>query len=83
MLAFLRTKSLIELQSLQTEATSAYQRLITGRAPRVVVDQNGERVEFTAIKSSDLASYLNEIAAAIQGLQGQRAVLTRPLGFIF
>lgn len=43
------------------EAKEAYKKLVTGQLPRVVVDQNGERVEFTATNASLLKKYINEL----------------------
>jgi hypothetical protein len=46
-------------------AEAAYHDLMTGRSARVVVDRNGERVEFTAANASRLASYIQELKKAI------------------
>ena len=40
------------------EARDAYHSLITGTQARVVVDQNGERVEFTSANKQMLSSYI-------------------------
>lgn len=48
-------------------AESAYHDLITGAKPRVVVDQNGERVEFTAANSSKLAQYIKSLKNQLYG----------------
>ena len=45
-------------QELLDDARAQYHALITGRAASVVVDQNGERVEFTKVKSADLYAYI-------------------------
>ena len=67
------------------EAEKAYHELVLGRAVVEVLDQNGERVRFTAAKRDDLYQY-------IQWLRGQLCpdaaangvgVPTRPVGFIF
>jgi len=42
-------------------AKSAYQQLILGTMPRVVVDQNGERVEYTATNAVLLKKYIAEL----------------------
>jgi len=49
------------------EAESAYHRLMTGQSARVVVDQNGERVEFTAINVNRLAEYIQRLKNEIAG----------------
>jgi len=43
------------------EAEMQYHRLMTGQSARVVVDQNGERVEFTAINATRLAAYIQDL----------------------
>lgn len=40
------------------EARDAYHSLMTGVQARVVVDQNGERVEFTAANKQMLSAYI-------------------------
>lgn len=44
-----------------SEAESAYHRLQTGASARVIVDQNGERVEFVATTSGRLAAYIQDL----------------------
>jgi len=60
------------------EAESAYHRLMSGTSVRVVVDQNGERVEFTAANRSALIAH-------IQGLKRDLGLLPRaaPAGVLF
>lgn len=43
------------------DARSAYHSLMTGTSARVIVDQNGERVEFTAINRGALSAYILEL----------------------
>lgn len=43
------------------EAREQYHKLVMGIAPRVVVDQNGERVEFTAANRQSLYNYIAEL----------------------
>lgn len=43
------------------EAVKALHDLMTGRSARVVVDQNGERVEFTSINIGALRAYIDEL----------------------
>lgn len=40
------------------DAESAYNSLMTGQQARVYVDQNGERVEYSMQKASDLKAYI-------------------------
>jgi len=42
-------------------AEAAYHTLMLGQSARVVVDQNGERVEYTPANSTKLAAYINEL----------------------
>lgn len=49
------------------DAEEAYHELQAGRSARVFVDQNGERVEYTAANRRDLARYIEELKAKIAG----------------
>lgn len=42
-------------------AESEYHNLITGNKPMVVVDQNGERVEYTPANAGRLAMYIADL----------------------
>ena len=57
------------------EARSALHDLITGNKARVVVDQNGERVEFTATSRAALAQYIQQLEVEL----GLKARTNRPL----
>ena len=43
------------------DAEKSLHNLQTGKSARVVVDQNGERVEFTPANSSKLAAYIADL----------------------
>lgn len=43
------------------DAEIKYHQLLTGQAARVVVDQNGERVEFTAMNAGRLSAYVADL----------------------
>jgi hypothetical protein len=60
------------------EAQNALHLLVTGRQARVVVDQNGERVEFTMTSVSQLQAYIASLQA-----EGSPTAPTGPLKFIF
>lgn len=45
-------------QELLEDARLQYHQLLTGKSARVIVDQNGERVEFTAARAADLYAYI-------------------------
>jgi hypothetical protein len=66
-----------------TEAQTAYNALVTGQSARVVVDQNGERVEFTAARKTDLYNYIAQLQAGL-GICSPIAMMpSRPATFIF
>jgi len=60
-----------------TEAKAALHMLMIGRSARVVVDQNGERVEFTAANRSALEAYI----ASLENETSRRPA--GPIGFLF
>ncbi len=65
------------------EAELAYHALMTGSSARVVVDQNGERVEFTSARKTDLYNYIASLQQAL-GICSPIATLPgRPASFIF
>lgn len=43
------------------EAEAAYHSVLMGRSARVFVDQNGERIEYTASNATRLAAYIAEL----------------------
>lgn len=49
------------------QAEQAYHDLAIGRSARVVVEQNGERVEFTAANAGRLQSYIQDLTDQING----------------
>jgi membrane protease subunit (stomatin/prohibitin family) len=65
------------------EAVAAYHQLTTGQAARVVVDQNGERVEFVAANSAKLASYITSLRMQLAPLGGCGLRALAPAQFIF
>ena len=60
------------------EAKLALHNLMTGKMASVVVDQNGERVEFSRTNVKDLLAYITALEAG-----GLGALKTKPLGFVF
>lgn len=50
-----------QLQLQLTQAEMAYHSLMLGKSPRVVVDQNGERVEFTVASAGKLLQYIERL----------------------
>lgn len=41
-----------------SDAETAYHKLMTGQSAKVYVDQNGERVEYSMQRASDLKAYI-------------------------
>ena len=59
-----------------------YALLVSGKQARVIVDQNGERVEFTAANAARFYALINEAAACLEsGATSARP--NRPMGFYF
>jgi DNA polymerase III delta prime subunit len=68
------------------EARKAYHALMLGTSPRVVVDQNNERVEFTAANKSSLYNYILQLEAALGTTCGSTPTYptnVAPAGFVF
>lgn len=63
-----------------TAARDAYHALMTGKSPRVIVDQNGERVEFTAANATRLYNYIKQLEQAVGG---STVPQNRPAQFLF
>ena len=57
----LSTAERVVITARLAEAQKAYHSLQIGTSARVVVDQNGERVEFTATNSTKLKAYIQEL----------------------
>lgn len=49
------------------EAEDAYHQLVTGTSARVFVDQNGERIEYTAANRGALQAYIQQLKIEIAG----------------
>lgn len=65
------------------DAEKAYHDLVMGGSARVIVDQNGERVEFTAARKTDLYNYIASLQLAL-GICSPVAMLpSGPATFIF
>lgn len=56
------------------DAKAAFHDLVTGKKPRVLVDQNGEKIEFTVANRDALAAYIADLERQISGSGGGRAV---------
>ena len=53
------------LQERLNDAEGAYHALMSGRAVRVVVDQNGERIEYVAANAGRLFAYIESLKSQL------------------
>jgi hypothetical protein len=53
--------SQIQLQTWLTDARKQYHLLATGKQAKVLVDQNGERIEYSVASMTRLASYIADL----------------------
>lgn len=67
------------------EALQAYHQLNTGGSVRVVVDQNSERVEYTAANRQSLLAWIMRLQNALASPNPCSAFMApnRPVGFIY
>lgn len=72
-----------ELQANLAGAQVAYHRLATGQMARVFVDQNGERIEYTAANTAVLYNYIQNLMAQIACPTGLPTLGNAPLKFLF
>ena len=56
-------------------AKQAYFNLVTGKMPKVVWDQNGERIEYTAANADRLKAYIADLEAQIAGTTTRRPLI--------
>lgn len=75
------TLPLTQLQTNLATAQAQYHKLVTGQLARVFVDQNGERVEFTAANKNDLYNYIQQLMGDI--CPGVAPVIRGPIRFVF
>ena len=54
-----------------TQAKEAYHRLMAGETAVVVVDQNGERIEFSRVSAYRLQAYIATLEAQLAKEQGK------------
>lgn len=72
------------LQQRLTDAEKAYHTLAMGQQARVIVDQNGERVEFATAQKGVLANYILSLKAQLGMFSPACGGLPmRPAGFLF
>lgn len=61
---------LAQLQTWLAEAQNAYHTVVIGGGVTVVVDQNGERVEYSRANADRLGKYIASLQAQINSLLG-------------
>ena len=74
--------TLEQLQAWLAEAQTAYHSVMIGGGVTVVVDQNGERVEYSRANATSLAKYIATLQMQINSLLGV-AVTGGPLRPLF
>lgn len=75
--------AIIATPQLLSEARVAYHKLLTGLSAREVVDQNGERVTFTAANRQSLYNYIMELEAQLNPTPTGTAPNNGPMTFLF
>jgi hypothetical protein len=75
--------AIVATTELLAEARTAYHALMTGTSARVVLDQNGERVEFTAANAQKLYGYIMEMERQLNPLLPGQAPNNSPATFFF
>ena len=71
------------LEARLVEAKQAYHDLVTGTKARVVVDTNGEKVEFTAPNRQALYAYIQELERVLCPPSSYPSNNLQPMRFTF
>lgn len=71
------------LEARLAEAKQAYHDLLTGTKARVVVDSNGERVEFVAANRQALYAYIQELERVLCPPSSYPSNNLQPMRFTF
>lgn len=71
--------SLVQLQTWLIEAELALHKLATGQTVIVVIDQNGERVEYSRSSMANLRAYIGDLKAQIAQAGGTGPATVGPL----
>ena len=71
------------LQARLDEAKQAYHDLLTGTKARVIVDQNGERVEFVTANRQALYAYIQELERVLCPPSSYPSNNLQPMRFTF
>jgi len=70
-------ENLTQLQTWLSEARQALHDISTGCKPIVVVDQNGERVEYQRSNIAELRKYINDLQQQVAECTGNAAARTK------
>jgi hypothetical protein len=73
----------IALRAKIVDAETKYHQLMTGTMPRVIVDQNGERIEFATSNRGGLYSYIQSLKSLLPDEYSIASRITKPIGFFF
>lgn len=65
-----------------TKLEADYDAIISGRAIKKFVDQNGEQVEYTTANAAKLRTFIDSLKAMID-CDFSRRYKPRPIGFVF
>lgn len=71
---------LATLKANYAEASKAYHQLLIGGSVRVYVDQNAERVEYSAANKAGLWAYLMQLRGMICQLEPNNPICTLAIG---
>lgn len=72
-----------DISNMLKEAEKAFHQLMLGQIVRVFVDQNGERVEYTAANKQALQNYINSLRSQMSSGACSAARQNRPLRFTY
>jgi hypothetical protein len=78
---YIRGMATLSLASRLVQAEDAYHAIMTGRQALVVVDQNGERVEYNRANAFQLAAYIRALKTEIANPTA--TPITGPMGIWF
>lgn len=75
--------AIVATRQMLDEARAAYHRLMTGTSARELVDQNGERVTYTAANRQNLYNYILDLERQLNPVAIGSAPLNGPATFLF
>ena len=75
------TQEELTLRARILEAENAYHSIMTGAMATVIVDQNGERVEFNKVSSAKLYLYIQDLKSQLP--DAAAPTFAKPIRWIF